>query len=77
MCSTELKEETCPTKKRELYSVDLAMGCGRREACMKVGMQFQGHEESKRQKCEDTGKIVLCAVEKGGGGGGGHFIDIF
>lgn len=42
------------TKKRELYSVDLAMGYGRREACMKVGNAIQGHEESKRQKYEKT-----------------------
>ena len=42
------------TKKREPYSVDLAMGCERREVCMKLGNAIQGHEESKRQKYEKT-----------------------
>lgn len=49
-----VKRGAMSTKKRELYSVDLAMGCERREACMKVGNVIQGHEESKRQKYEKT-----------------------
>ena len=48
------KRGAMSTKKRELYSVDLAMGCERWEACMKVGNVIQGHEESKRQKYEKT-----------------------